>query len=115
MEICKLKSYLKLSSDCVIDRLFAVNALSDNEYFFRRFDEDNHVLSILIAEEFSLMDSGTISVTIIIDEKSDHTTVEIISNGGSVSFLALSYGAESRIAEKIVKALLPIGFGEAYA
>lgn len=111
MKICKLKSGTTCASKTIVDSLLKVVDSVDRP-LIRQFVEDKHKLTILIIEDYYFRNNATLSITIIIDERIEYSTVEVISNGGKVGLLQISYGAESSAVKKMVRCLNSMGFVE---
>jgi len=67
-------------------------------------------VKILIYEEFYFRIGSDLSVTIIYEEKSSETEIEIISAGGKDGIQGVSFGAEKKALTGITRRLIKEGF-----
>ena len=111
MKTCKLKSNAPCAHD-IITKCLIEDLYSEEQPFVRHFIQDNHTLTILVAEDYYLRINSTLSVIVIIDERAEFTEIEITANGGKSGLLQEGYGAEKSAVKKMVKILKQLGFIE---
>lgn len=95
-----------------IERILRELATSEDRFFTKKFECGNCILTIFIIEEFYLRIASDLTLTVIVEEAADKTSVEIITGGGKEGFLGLSFGAEKSAANRVVKLLKENGFTE---
>ena len=118
METCKLKSNCKITSKAIIDSLGVADDYIEEETgsYINNFDVGNHKITVYIIERYFYRITSTLTVTFVIDQTEEYTTVEIISGGGKISnswgFWFASWGAEKRALKDAIDSLKQLGFEE---
>ncbi len=84
---------------------------SSNGVFIKKIESGNSKIIIFIAEEYYYRIKSNLTLTVIVEETSDKTTVDVISSGGKTS-MGFSYGAEKSAMKDIVQLLKEKGFAE---
>lgn len=112
MKICKLKSTSVCSSDSVISQIKLLFENSDGAPFIKNVYALNRSVTIFIAESYYYRTNSDLTITVIVEEQPEYTTVDVISSGGKVGVFQISYGAEDNAVKKVIKALQQLGFDE---
>ena len=85
--------------------------VSADSLFTKKIESENSKIIIFIAEAYYYRIKSNLTLTVILEETADKTTVEIISSGGKSS-LGISFGAENNAVKRIVQLLKENGFAE---
>ena len=80
--------------------------------FTKKIVGENRKITIFIAEDYYYRINSTLTLTVIVEEGADKTTVDIISSGGKTGLLGFSYGSEKSAVNRIVQMLKENGFTE---
>ena len=107
----KLISHDRVETEKLLYDWFTSNLLSDDGIFIKRIEGQNCRVTIFIAEDYSFRISSTLTLTVIVEESTNGTAVEIISSGGKGAW-GFSYGVEKNAVKRIVKMLKENGFRE---
>ena len=108
-EILILQNKAELES--ILSRYFSSGMFSADGFFTKKIESENSKTTIFIAEAFYYRMLSHITLTVIVEETADKTTVEIISSGGN-SYWGFSYGAQKDAIKRIVRLLKENGFTE---
>ena len=92
------------------DWFSAAMPFGDN-LFVKKIAFEDRQITIFIGEEYFFRINSTLTVTVIVEETADKTTVDVISSGGKTN-MWFSYGAEKSAVKRIVKMLKGYGFTE---
>lgn len=101
----------KAEIENILSKYFSSGMFSADGFFTKKIEFENRKITIFIAEAYYYRLSSYLTLTVIIEETDDKTTVEIISSG-KVGFFGLSYGAEKSAINHIVQLLKENGFTE---
>ena len=101
----------KAEIESILGKYFSSGMFSADGYFTKKIEFENRKATIFIAEAYYYRIGSYITLTVIIEETVDKTTVEIISSGGS-SYWGFSLGAEKDAIKRIVQLLKENGFIE---
>lgn len=96
----------------ILSKWFSSEAFSEDGFFIKKLEGETCKITIYIAEDYYYRINSTLTLTVIVEETADKTTVEIISSGGKVGLLGLSYGSEKSAVNRIVQLLKENGFTE---
>ena len=96
-------------SDWFSSNVFS-HMFSEDEVFIKRIEGKNCKTTIFIAEDYYFRISSTLTVTVIVEETADKTTVDIVSSGGKMGLFGISHGAEVSAVYRIVELLEENGF-----
>ena len=108
----RLISQNKVEIESVLNDWFSSNVFSEDGVFIKRIEGKNCKITIFIAEDFYFRINSTLTLTVIVEETADKTTVEIVSSGGKTRLSGFSYGAEKSAVKRIVRLLKENGFSE---
>ena len=127
MEECKLKVNCKIATETILDSVRISGKFAEEELgsYLRSFDIAGHQITIYIAEKYFHRITSTLTVTLIIDQTEESTSVEVISGGGKITTASRyvfstalgsralgSLGAEKRALKDIIASLQQLGFTE---
>ncbi len=101
----------KAETESILRKWFSSGVVSQDGIFIKKIELENSKVIIFIAEEYYYRIKSNLTLTVIVEETADKTTVEIISSGGKTS-MGLSYGAEKSAVKRIVQLLKENGFTE---
>ena len=111
-----IKTVLTARNNAEIDTAlidwFSSHAFPDDGFYMKRIEGQDRTITIFVAEEYYFRINSTLTLTVIVEETVDETTVEIVSGGGREGLVGLSYGAEKSAMKRIVKLLKENGFRE---
>lgn len=108
----KLISHNKVEIESILSDWFYSNVNSEDEIFIKRFKDQNCKITIFITEDYYFRIESTLTLTVIVEETIDKTTVEVVSSGGKAGLWGFSYGAEKSAVKRIVRLLKENGFTE---
>lgn len=112
MRNTRMISQNKVTIEDVLSDWFSSDMFSEDGVFIKRIDGENCKTTIFIAEDYYFRINSTLTLTVIVEETADNTTVEIISSGGKEGLGGFSYGAEKSAVKRIVRLLEENGFTE---
>ena len=116
MERIRLISRNKAEIESILSDWFSSNTfssvLSEDDVFIKRIKGKNSKITIFIAEDYYFRISSTLTLTVIVEETADRTTVDIVSSGGKIGLFGISHGAEESAVLRIVELLEENGFVE---
>lgn len=108
----RLVSKNKVNIESILYKWLSSNVLSDDGIFVKKIESENRKSTIFIAEDYYYRIKSNLTLTMIIEETAEDTTVEIISSGGKTGLLGISWGSENSAINRIVKVLKENGFIE---
>ncbi len=108
----KLISQNNMEIEGVLSDWLSSNILSDDGFFIKRIKKQDYKITIFIAEDYYFRINSTLTLTVIVEETDNETTVEVVSSGGKEGILGFSYGAEKSAVNRIVELLRENGFAE---
>lgn len=108
----RLISQQKVDTESILSELSALELFSDDGFFIKKIEGENCKVTVFVAEDYYIRINSTLTLTAIIQETADKTTVDIISGGGKTGWFGISYGAEKSAVKRIVRLLKDIGFTE---
>lgn len=118
MKKCTLKANCKITSETIIDSISITDEFNERELdsCIHSFDTADHKITIFIAEKYFYRITSTLTITLIIDQTEEATTIEVISGGGkrsnSLGFALTSWGAEKSALNDVIVTLKQLGFAE---
>jgi len=112
MRNTKLISRSKGKIDVLLKSWFTSNVTYSDRLYIKKFGDENCEVTIYIAEVYYYRINSTLTVTVIVEETADKTTVEIISSGGKAGYLGISWGSENSAVTRIADLLKKNGFTE---
>ncbi len=101
----------KAETESILRKYFSSGMFSADGLFTKKIELENRKITIFIAEAYYYRIKSNLTLTVIVEETADKTTVEIISSGGKSSW-GSSFGAENNAVKRIVKLLEENGFTE---
>jgi hypothetical protein len=105
------KLVLKIDKKVDVEKLIPLDIMSDTGAFYKKQIPTKYgVTTILMYEEYYGRIKSDLSVTVISDMRESQTTVEIISAGGKLGVMEVSFGAEKKAAKNIAEILMHEGF-----
>ena len=114
MERIRLISQNKVNIESILSDWLSSNTFSsmfsEDEVFTKKIEGKNSKITIFIAEDYYFRISSTLTVTVIVEEAADKTTVDIVSSGGKMGLFGISRGAEESAVLRIVELLEENGF-----
>jgi len=108
----RLVAQEEVDTESILDGISSLELFSDDGFFIEKFESGNGKVTVFVAEDYYIRINSTLTLTVIIQENTDKTTVDIISGGGKTGWLGLSYGAEKSAVKRIVRLLEDNGFIE---
>lgn len=112
MEKTRLVSQKRVETESILNEFSSFELFSDDGFFIEKFESENCKVTVFVAEDYYFRINSTLTLTVIIQENADNTTVDIISGGGKTGWLGISYGAEKSAVKRIIRLLKDNGFIE---
>ena len=101
----------KTDIESTLRKYLSSGEFSADGFFTKKIESENRKITIFIAEAYYYRIKSNLTLTVIVEETADKTTVEIISSGGKSSW-GVSFGAENSAVNRIVQLLKEKGFTE---
>lgn len=101
----------KAETESILSKFFSSVVNSTDGLFTKKIKFEDRKIIIFIAEEYYYRIKSNLTLTVIVEETADKTTVEIISSGGKGDW-GVSFGAEKSAAKHVVQLLKENGFTE---
>lgn len=118
MKTCKLKANSEITSKDILNTIRTLEDFDEegNDLYTRSLETTEHKITVLVVERYFYRITSTLTVTLIIDQTEEATTIDAISGGGKVSnafgFWLASFGAEKSALDEVTTALKRLGFEE---
>lgn len=114
MRSSKLITNYNVDIEKILNDWFSSNTVSDDGVFIKKIIEPKRKIMIFIAEDYYHRISSTLTLTVIVEQTLNQTSVEVVSSGGKEGYhyFSFSYGAEQSAVNRIVNFLTVKGFTE---
>ncbi len=114
MKKTKLISQYSIDIEKTLTDWFYSNTDSRDGVFIKKIIEPKRKVMIIIAEDYYHRISSTLTLTVIVEQTLNQTSVEVVSSGGKEGYhyFSFSYGAEQSAVNRIVNFLTVKGFTE---
>ncbi|MBE6867840.1 MAG: hypothetical protein E7494_03675 [Ruminococcus albus] len=114
MKKTKLISQYSIDLEKTLTDWFYSNTDSRDGVFIKKIIEPKRKVMIFIAEDYYHRISSTLTLTVIVEQTLNQTSVEVVSSGGKEGYhyFSFSYGAEQSAVNRIVNFLKVKGFTE---
>lgn len=112
MRSSKLITNNNVDIEKILNAWFSSNTDSEDGVFIKKINEPKRKVMIFIAEDYYFRINSTLTLTVIVEQTLNQTSVEVVSSGGKDGLLSISYGAEQSAVDRVVDFLSVYGFTE---
>jgi hypothetical protein len=112
MRSSKLITNNNVDIEKILNAWFSSNTDSEDGVFIKKIIEPKRKVMIFIAEDYYFRINSTLTLTVIVEQTINQTSVEVVSSGGKDGLLSISYGAEQSAVDRVVDFLSVYGFTE---
>ncbi len=94
----------------ILSEQIASSFSSTDGVYTKKIAVGSYKITIYVAENYYYRTNSTLSLTLILEEKENEITAEVIASGGKTGLFGFTYGTEKSALNKMVDILLEYGF-----